>query len=50
MDYCHFSAFKNPWLPIQKEKKMEFFFFAAKWKWTDEDKPKNVGDGLDSPT
>jgi hypothetical protein len=43
-NYCNFSRFKNLWLPIEKEKKGEFFFFfVAKWTWMDEDGPKGIG-------
>jgi hypothetical protein len=41
-NYRHFSTFKNPWLPMQKEKKWNFIFLAAKWTWTSEDGPKGV--------
>jgi hypothetical protein len=41
-NYRHFSTFKNPWLPIQKEKRVEFYFFATNWTWTSEDGPKGI--------
>jgi hypothetical protein len=41
-NYHHFFTFKNLWLPIEKEKRVEFIFWVAKWTWTDEDGPKGI--------